>query len=93
MLQLIHTKDYNKQQIEEKINNNENMDYTVRSLAISLINQIKSGNLKYMTIDSNYNKIRIDVDNGAYHINVELGDSIEFESTDGSLIRKFKLIK
>lgn len=92
MMQLIHIKEYDIKDIEEKININEDMDYKVKSLAISLINNINPEDYTLMTIDPEYNKIKINVNSGVYNVNTELGDSIEFESSDGNVIKKFKLV-
>lgn len=91
-MQLIHTEQYNKKDLEEKINMHNDMDYQVKSMAINLINQLKPEDFRFITIDPEYNRIKVDVNRGAYYVNTELGDSVEFESTDKSLVKKFKLV-
>lgn len=93
MMQIIHTKPYDTKDLENKINAHDSMNYQVKSMAINLINQLNPEDFKFITINPEYNRIKIDVNNGAYYINTELGNSIEFESADKSLIRKFKLVK
>lgn len=92
MLELIHvTENYTKQTIETKINCHDTMNYNVKSLAINLINKL-ADNIKFITIDSDYNKIKIDINNGSYYINTELGEYIEYESNNKTFIKKFKLV-
>jgi len=93
MLQIIHIpKTYTQKQIEEKLTNNDSVDYKLKSLAINLIYRIEHGELKFITIDSEYNKIKMDTPRGSYHINKELGDCVEYESSNKTTIKKFKLV-
>lgn len=80
-----------KKDVEDKIRLFDNMDYNVKSLAIGLLPRFDNNELKFVSIDSEYDKIKMDTPQGSYYINKELGEYVEYESVDKTFIKKFKV--